>query len=113
MSAEGYLVALRPIALRLPGLEDRGRLEADLTARLVEQAKGAVSARLGTTPDIAGEMLCGLARSQGRELEEYAAAVLAKSGRLDAQPFTGGDTHDDSQRSGQAGESSEEPVALS
>jgi hypothetical protein len=85
MSAEGYLVALRPIALRLPGLEDRGtRLDADLTTRLVEQAKGAVSARLGTTPDIAGEMLRGLARSQGRELEEYAAAVLAKCGWLDA-----------------------------
>jgi hypothetical protein len=85
MSAEGYLVALRPLALRLGGLEDRAtRLDADLTTRIVEQAKGAVSARFGTTPDLADEMLRGLARSQGRGLEEYAAAVLAKSGRLDA-----------------------------
>jgi hypothetical protein len=85
MSAEGYLVALRPIALGFRRLEDRGsRLDTDLTARIVEQATGAVSARVGTTPDIASEMLCGLARSQGRELEEYAPAVLAKSGRLDA-----------------------------
>jgi AmiR/NasT family two-component response regulator len=51
---------------------------------IVEQAKGAVSARLGTTPDVAFELLRGLARSQRRDLHEYAEEVVARRGRLDA-----------------------------
>ena len=85
ISAEGYAVALQPVAPRVAALGARGdRLQADLDSRVVEQAKGAISARLGTTTDVAFEILSGLARSQGRKLEEYAAAVLAKRGLLDA-----------------------------
>jgi AmiR/NasT family two-component response regulator len=85
ISADGYAVALRPVATRLFALHQRAeKLEADVDSRIIEQAKGAISARLGTTPDIAFEMLCGFARSQGRELHEYAAAVVAKGGLLDA-----------------------------
>jgi AmiR/NasT family two-component response regulator len=85
ISAEGYAVALRPVAARLLGLRERGdRLQAELDSRVVEQAKGAISARFGTTPDVAFALLAGLARSQGREIEEYAAAVVAKRGLLDA-----------------------------
>jgi len=85
ISAEGYAVALRPLPARFAGLAGRGdRLQADLDSRIVEQAKGAVSARLGTTPDVAFEILSGLARRQGRKIEEYAAAVVANGGLLDA-----------------------------
>jgi AmiR/NasT family two-component response regulator len=85
ISVEGYAVALRPVAARLLGLDERAeQLQADLDSRIVEQAKGAVSARLGTTSEVAFELLAGLARSQGREIEEYAAAVVAKRGLLDA-----------------------------
>jgi len=85
ISAEGYAVALRPLAARFAGLGEQGdRLQADLDSRIVEQAKGAISARLGTTSDVAFEILSGLARSQGREIEEYAGAVVAKGGLLDA-----------------------------
>jgi len=85
ISAEGYAVALRPLPARFAGLAERGdRLQADLDSRIVEQAKGAVSARLGTTPDVAFEILSGLARRQGRKIEEYAAAVVANGGLLDA-----------------------------
>jgi AmiR/NasT family two-component response regulator len=85
ISAEGYAVALRPVATRLLALHQRAeRVAADVDSRIIEQAKGAISARLGTTPDIAYELLRGLARSQGRELHDYAAAVVAKGGLLDA-----------------------------
>ena len=85
ISAEGYAVALRRLPARSAGLAERGdRLQADLDSRIVEQAKGAVSARLGTTPDVAFEILSGLARRQGRKIEEYAAAVVANGGLLDA-----------------------------
>jgi AmiR/NasT family two-component response regulator len=61
-----------------------GQLQLALTSRVViEQAKGAVSARHDTTPDVAFEMLRGLARSQRRKLQEFAAAVVANGGRLD------------------------------
>jgi AmiR/NasT family two-component response regulator len=85
ISAEGYAVALQPVAGRLLGLGERGeRLQTDLDSRIVEQAKGAISARLDTTPDVAFELMSGLARSQGREIEEYAAAVVTRGGLLDA-----------------------------
>jgi AmiR/NasT family two-component response regulator len=50
---------------------------------VIEQAKDAISARQGATPDVAFELLRGLARSQRRELHEYAAAVVEGGGRLD------------------------------
>lgn len=85
ISAEGYAVALRPVAAGLAELIERGdKLQGDLDSKIVEQAKGAISARLGTTTDVAFEVLSGLARSQGREIEEYAAAVVASGGLLDA-----------------------------
>jgi AmiR/NasT family two-component response regulator len=85
ISAEGYALELHPVGRRFAGLVERaGRLQADLDSRIVEQAKGAISTRLGIPPDIAFEMLAGLARSQGREIEEYAEAVLANRGLLDA-----------------------------
>jgi AmiR/NasT family two-component response regulator len=78
IATEGY-IALRKVAARL----ERGdRLQGDVD--FVELAKGAISARLGTTTDVAFELLRGLARSQGREIQEYAAAVVAKGGLLDA-----------------------------
>jgi hypothetical protein len=55
-----------------------------VNASLVEQATGEISARYNAAPDIALEMLRGLARSQQRDLDEYAAAVVANQGRLDA-----------------------------
>jgi AmiR/NasT family two-component response regulator len=85
ISADGYAVALHPVAARVLGLSDRAdRLQADLDSRIVEQAKGSISARFGTTPEVAFELLAGLARSQGREIEEYASAVVARRGLLDA-----------------------------
>ena len=54
IAAEGYAAALRPVGARLEGLAERSdRLQADLDSRIVEQAKAAISARLGTTPDVA------------------------------------------------------------
>lgn len=58
--------------------DDERRLDAD-----VESAKLAVSATHDTTPEVALELVRGLARSQGRDLHEYAAAIVAHGGRLD------------------------------
>jgi len=49
----------------------------------IEQAKGAVSGRFGVTTDDALQLLAGLARSQRRELHEFAAEVVRNRGRLD------------------------------
>jgi AmiR/NasT family two-component response regulator len=63
---------------------ENAQLRTALRTRIViEQAKGAISARHETTPEIAFEMLRGLARSQRRNIHEYAAAVVASAGRLD------------------------------
>jgi AmiR/NasT family two-component response regulator len=51
-------------------------------ALVVEQAKGAMSARLGVTPEVAFELLRGLSNAQGRTLHDFAAEVLANQGRL-------------------------------
>jgi thiol-disulfide isomerase/thioredoxin len=60
------------------------RPKDDELARIViEQATGAITARLATTPEVAFELLRGLARSQRRDLTEYAAEVVANGGRLD------------------------------
>jgi AmiR/NasT family two-component response regulator len=81
---EGVVVPLRPGDELQILQSENARLRDALRARLViEQAKGAISARQGTTPDVAFELLNGLARSQRRDLHEYAAAVVASGGRLD------------------------------
>jgi AmiR/NasT family two-component response regulator len=67
-------------ALRLENAQLRRALQTRIT---IEQAKGAVGVRLGTTPEVAFEMMRGLARSQRRNLHEYAAEVVANGGRLD------------------------------
>jgi AmiR/NasT family two-component response regulator len=50
---------------------------------LIEQAKGAASARLNTTPEVAFELMRGLARSQRRNLHEFAAGVVQRRGSLE------------------------------
>jgi AmiR/NasT family two-component response regulator len=82
----GIVIPLRPDPdRRLDAPSTRNtHLHNTLPARiLVEQAKGAVSAHLETTPEVAFELLRGLARSQGRKLTEYAAEVIKNGGRLD------------------------------
>jgi AmiR/NasT family two-component response regulator len=82
---DGVVVPLHPDGAELQMLRtENAELRDALNNRIViEQAKGAISARLATTPEVAFEMLCGLARSQGRDLHEYAAEVIAKGGFLD------------------------------
>jgi hypothetical protein len=85
ISTKGLAVPLFPngVPLAAPPTE-AGQHEASVDSDLIiEQARGVISARLGTTPEVAFELLCGLARSQHRDLNEFAAAVVAKRG-LDA-----------------------------
>jgi AmiR/NasT family two-component response regulator len=91
ISPEGLAVAVHTNGNRLAALEaenaalaaKNAQLQTALESRIViEQAKGAVSARLGVTPEIAFEMVRRLARSQRRNLHEYAAEVVANAGRL-------------------------------
>ncbi len=72
--ADGVVVSARSIAA--------DQLALPQAPEIVEQAAQAISARLATTPEVAFAMLCGLSRSQQRNLEEYAAEVLAQDGRL-------------------------------
>ena len=59
-------------------------LRLALSSRIViEQAKGAISVRCNVTPEEAFEMLRALARSQRRNMHEYAAAIMAHGGSLD------------------------------
>ena len=55
----------------------------DAVDEVVTRASAAVGACHGTTLEVAYAMLSGLAGSQGRDLQEYAARVLAAGGRLD------------------------------
>jgi len=50
---------------------------------VLEQAKGALSARFGLLPEEALELMRGLARSQRRELQEFAAEIVRNEGRLE------------------------------
>jgi AmiR/NasT family two-component response regulator len=50
---------------------------------IIEQAKGAASARLGVTPDEAFELIRSFARSQRRNIHEFAAEIVAQRGHLD------------------------------
>jgi hypothetical protein len=70
-------------ALRLKNAQLRTALQSRI---VIEQAKGAISTRLDTTPELAFEILRGLARSQRRNLTEYAAEVVANRGRLVSAP---------------------------
>jgi hypothetical protein len=52
------------------------------TRIIIEQAKGAISARYGVTPDTAFQMMRARARSQRRKIHEYAAEIVANGGRF-------------------------------
>jgi thiol-disulfide isomerase/thioredoxin len=82
------VVPLRQDVDELQGLRvENAQLRTALQSRiLIEQAKGAISTRLDTTPELAFEMMRGLARSQRRNLTEYAAEVVANRGRLVSAP---------------------------
>jgi AmiR/NasT family two-component response regulator len=84
-STDGVLIPLRSDGDELHALRvEVAQLRHALQTRIViEQAKGAVSARLGTTPEAAFELMRGLARSQRRKLHAYAAEIVAHRGRLD------------------------------
>ena len=85
ISPECISVPLHSSSDRVSALEvENARLQAALESSVVEQAKGAISARLRTTPDVAYQLMVGLARSQRRNLREYAARIVASAGRLDA-----------------------------
>ena len=72
---------------RLTALEaENAQLRTALESRIIlEQAKGAISVRCGVDPNTAFEMIRGLARSQGRELDEYAAEIEANGGRFSVE----------------------------
>jgi AmiR/NasT family two-component response regulator len=84
---DGDVASLRGDAemVRVAGVEaENAQLRHALeSSNVIEQAKAAMSARMGTTPDVAFELLRGLARSQRRNLVEYAAEVVRNGGRLD------------------------------
>jgi hypothetical protein len=63
------------------------QLQEALESRIViEQAKGAVSARCEVPVDVAFEMIRGMARSQQRQLHEFCAEIIANGGRFVADP---------------------------
>ena len=68
------------VGLRIEVEQLREALESRI---VVEQAKGAVSARFGILPEEAFELLRGLSRSQRRSLSEFAAEVVKNRGALD------------------------------
>jgi AmiR/NasT family two-component response regulator len=58
-------------------------LQQALNSRpVIEQAKGAISARCDVPIDIAFEILRGLARSNQRHIHDLAAEVVANGGRF-------------------------------
>ena len=71
-------------AERIAALEiENEQLRTALQSRIIiEQAKGAISVRCGVTPETAFKMMRGLARSQRREIHEYAAEIVANGGLL-------------------------------
>jgi AmiR/NasT family two-component response regulator len=78
------VVPLHPTSDRLAALqrEDDHLRAARESRNLIEQAKGEISLRFGVTTDEAFELMRGLARSQQRNLREFAAEVVANGGRL-------------------------------
>lgn len=83
-SRDGNVIALPARSGRLTELErENAQLrEALETCIVIEQAKGAASARLGVEPDVAFELMRGLARSQRRDLHDFAAEVIARRGMM-------------------------------
>jgi AmiR/NasT family two-component response regulator len=71
---------------RLAALEaENDQLRLAFQSRIIiEQAKGAISVRRGVTPETAFQMMRRRARSQRRNLHEYAAEIVANGGRLTA-----------------------------
>jgi ANTAR domain len=64
--------------------QENEQLRRALESRVViEQAKGAVSARCGLLPEEAFELIRGLARSQRRRIHDLAAEIVRNHGRLD------------------------------
>jgi ANTAR domain len=64
--------------------QENEQLRHALESRVViEQAKGAVSARCGLLPEEAFELIRGLARSQRRRIHDLAAEIVRNQGRLD------------------------------
>jgi AmiR/NasT family two-component response regulator len=49
---------------------------------VIEQAKGALSARLGVSSVVAFQFLCSVARSSGRDIHEVAVEVVARGGHV-------------------------------
>jgi AmiR/NasT family two-component response regulator len=80
----GNVIALPVRPDRLTALQrENAQLREALETRIViEQAKGAASARMDIDPDVAFKLLRGLARSQGRDLHDFAAEVIAKRGAI-------------------------------
>lgn len=64
-------------------VENEQLREALASRVVIEQAKGAVSARFGILPQEAFELLRGLSRSQRRPLSEFAGQVVRNRGALD------------------------------
>jgi AmiR/NasT family two-component response regulator len=87
VKAKGNGVVSADTFNRLIALEtENEHLRTALDSRIIlEQAKGAISARCGVTPDIAFELMQGLARSQRREIHGYAAEIVANGGRLSVE----------------------------
>jgi hypothetical protein len=66
---------------------ENAQLQHALSSRIViEQAKGAVSARCEIPVDVAFEMIRGMARSQQRKLPEFCAEIVANGGRFADPP---------------------------
>jgi AmiR/NasT family two-component response regulator len=59
------------------------QLQTALNSRIIiEQAKGAICARCGVSPEEAFALMRGLARSQRRDIHGYAAEIVANGGRV-------------------------------
>jgi circadian clock protein KaiB len=56
-------------------------------SNITEQATGAISVQYGMPPGDAFKLLCGMASSQRRELDEIATETLANRGRFSRHPW--------------------------
>ncbi len=71
--------------------EENAQLRTALANRIViEQAKGAVSARFRLSPEESFELIRGLARSQRRRIHDFAAEVVQNFGGLQGVEGDGG-----------------------
>jgi len=66
---------------------ENAQLRAAQTSQVViEQAKSAISARLGVSAGDAFQFLCSVARSSGRDVSEVAAEVVARGREAHGAP---------------------------